>query len=46
MSTDIPRSLFDYFVVNEDIRDEKKRRHLLIEMLVIAITAGIRGADG
>mgnify|MGYP002067400094 CR=1 FL=1 len=46
MSTNIPRSLFDHFVVIEDIRDEKKRRHLLIDMLVIAITAVICGADG
>ncbi len=33
-------------MVIEDIRDEKKRRHLLIDMPVIAITAVIRGADG
>ena len=46
MSTNIRRSLFDYFVVIEDTRDEKKRRHLLIDMLVIAITAVICGADG
>ena len=46
MSTNIPRSLFDYFVVIEDTRDEKKRRHLLIEVIVIAITAVICGADG
>ena len=46
MSTDVARSLFDYFVVIEDTRDEKKRRHLLIDMLVIAITAVICGADG
>ncbi len=32
MSTDIPRSLFDYFVVIEDTRDEKKRRHFLAGM--------------
>ena len=30
----------------EDVRDEKKRRHLLIDVLVIAITAVICGADG
>ena len=46
MSTNIPRSLFDYFVVIEDTRDEKKRRHLLIDVMVIAITAVICGADG
>lgn len=46
MSTNIPRSLFDYFLPIEDTRDEKKRRHLLIEMIVIAITAVICGADG
>ncbi len=46
MSTDIPRSLFDYFAVIEDTRDEMKRRHILIEMLVIAITAVICGAGG
>ena len=39
MSSNIPKSLFDHFVVIEDVRDEKKRRHLLIDVLVIAITA-------
>ena len=46
MSSNKPKSLFDHFRVIEDIRDEKKRRHLLIEMLVIAITAVICGANG
>jgi len=46
MSTNIPKSLFDHFVVIADVRDEKKRRHLLIDVLVIAITAVICGADG
>jgi len=46
MSTELPGSLFDYFEVIEDIRDGKKRRHILIEMLVIAIAAVICGADG
>jgi predicted transposase YbfD/YdcC len=46
MSSNKPKSLFDHFGVIEDIRDEKKRRHLLIEMLVIAITAVICGANG
>jgi predicted transposase YbfD/YdcC len=46
MSIGSPRSLFDHFVVIEDTRDQKKRRHLLIEMLVIAITAVICGANG
>ena len=46
MSTNIPKSLFDHFVVIQDVRDEKKRRHLLIDVLVIAIVAVICGADG
>jgi predicted transposase YbfD/YdcC len=46
MSTNVPRSLFDHFGGIEDTRDEKKRRHILIEMIVIAITAVICGADG
>ena len=46
MSTNIPKSLFDHFVVIQDPRDDKKRHHLLIDMIVIAITAVICGADG
>ena len=46
MSSNKPKSLFDHFGVIEDVRDEKKRRHLLIDVLVIAITAVICGADG
>ncbi len=46
MNTGFPGSLFDYIEVIEDTRDEKKRSHILIDMLVIAITAGICGADG
>jgi hypothetical protein len=46
MSIGSPRSLFDHFVVIEDTRDHKKRRHLLIDVLVIATAAVICGADG
>lgn len=45
MSKTIPRSLFDHFGGIEDPRDQKKRRHLLIDMIVIAIAAVICGAD-
>ena len=46
MSSDKPKSLFDHFAVIEDTRDQKKRRHLLIDVLVIAIVAVICGANG
>jgi hypothetical protein len=46
VNTDSPKSLFDHFVVIEDPRDEKKRRHLLIDIIVVALAAVIRGADG
>ena len=46
MDSDAPTTLVEHFSVLEDIRDAKRRRHLLIDMLIIAITAVICGADG
>lgn len=46
MSTDQPRSLIDHFKVIVDSREEGKRRHLLIDMIVIALAAVLCGADG
>jgi len=46
MSSNKPKSLFDHVAVIEDTRDQKKRRHLLIDVLVIAIVAVICGANG
>ena len=46
MAEEGPVSLVEHFSVLEDGRDPSKRRHLLIDMLVIAITAVLCGADG
>ena len=40
------QSLVGHFAVLEDPRDGTKRRHLLIDMIVIAIAAMLCGADG
>ncbi len=45
MGSKIPGTLFDYFSVIEDTRDARKRRHLLIDAIVISITAVLCGAD-
>lgn len=46
MDSDAPKSLIEHFAILEDSRDARKRRHLLIDILIIAITAVICGADG
>ena len=46
MRTDRPRSLSEHFAVLEDPRDEGKRRHLLIDVIVMCIVAVLCGADG
>jgi hypothetical protein len=46
MITGVPGTLIGYFSVIEDSRDERKRRHLLIDAIVIAIAAVLCGADG
>ena len=46
MAEEGPVSLVEHFAVLEDERDPSKVRHLLIDMLVIAITAVLCGADG
>ena len=46
MNTEQPGSLVGHFAVIEDPRDEGKRRHLLIDALVICIAAVLCGADG
>ena len=46
MDSDTPKTLVEHFSILEDTRDAKKRRHLLIDVLIIAITAVICGADG
>jgi predicted transposase YbfD/YdcC len=46
MSTEQPGSLVGHFSVIEDPRDEGKRRHLLIDAIVICIAAVLCGADG
>jgi hypothetical protein len=46
MDCDTPKTLIEHFSILEDSRDARKRRHLLIDMLIIAITAVICGADG
>ena len=42
----VDQSLRGHFSVLEDPRDGTKRRHLLIDMIVIAIAATLGGADG
>jgi hypothetical protein len=39
------KSLSEYFSVLEDTRDATKRRHKLMDMIVIAIAAVMCGAD-
>jgi predicted transposase YbfD/YdcC len=46
MDSNTPKTLVEHFSILEDIRDPKNRRHLLIDTLIIAITAVICGADG
>ncbi len=46
MSQETPGTLIDVFSVIEDSRDERKRRHLLIDAIVISIAAVLCGADG
>lgn len=46
MDSDAPNTLIEHFSVLEDTRDPSKRRYLLIEILIIAITAVLCGADG
>jgi hypothetical protein len=42
----LERSLVGHFAVLEDPRDALRRRHKLIDMIVIAIAAVLCGADG
>jgi predicted transposase YbfD/YdcC len=46
MSTELPGTLLDHFSIIEDTRDEQKRRHLLIDAIMISIAAVLCGADG
>jgi predicted transposase YbfD/YdcC len=46
MSQETPGTVIDVFSVIEDSRDERKRRHLLIDAIVISIAAVLCGADG
>ena len=46
MSTERPGSLIEHFAVLEDPRDEGKRRHPLLDVVVICIVAVVCGADG
>jgi hypothetical protein len=46
MDSDTPKALIENFSILEDTRDGRRRRHLLIDILIIAITAVICGADG
>ena len=46
MDSDTPKTLVEHLSVLEDVRDPRRRRHLLIDMLMVAITAVICGADG
>lgn len=43
---EVDQSLAGHFALLEDPRDGTKRRHLLIDMIVIAIAATLCGADG
>jgi len=40
------QSLVEHLAVLEDPRDSTKRRHLLIDMIVIAVAGTLCGADG
>jgi predicted transposase YbfD/YdcC len=46
MDSTARKTLIEHFSILEDTRDAKRRRHLLIDILIIAITAVICGADG
>jgi hypothetical protein len=46
MDSNAPGTLFEHFSPLEDGRDPTKVRHLLIEIVIIAIVAVICGADG
>ncbi len=46
MDSDAPNTLIEHFSLLEDTRDPKRRRHLLIDIVIIAITAVLCGADG
>jgi predicted transposase YbfD/YdcC len=46
MDSNAPGTLFEHFSPLEDGRDQTKVRHLLIEIVIIAIVAVICGADG
>ena len=45
MDSEVPNTLIDHFSALEDIRDPSRRRHLRIDILIIAITAVLCGAD-
>lgn len=45
MSREFTGTLIDHFSVIEDSRDEQKRRHLLLDAIVISIAAVLCGAD-
>ncbi len=45
MDSESPTSLIDHFSVLVDVRDEDKRLHKLIDIIIIAIVAVICGAD-
>ena len=46
MNSDTPKTLIEHFSILDDSRDPRNRRHLLIDILIIAITAVLCGADG
>ena len=41
MDSDAPKTLIEHFSILEDTRDARRRRYLLIDILIIAITAVI-----
>jgi len=45
MDSDAPNTLIEHFSLLDDTRDPSRRRHLLIDILIIAITAVLCGAD-
>ena len=45
MVSDTPKTLVEHFSVLEDPRDPSRLRHLLIDVLIVAITAVLCGAD-
>jgi hypothetical protein len=46
MNMPLPVTLFEHFSAIEDPREENKRRHLLIDILILAIAGVLGGADG